>query len=74
MPPEPRQRRSRTACAKGGLSISAILDTVDRGLAMALDDGQAYEARSFGRLCATADKQEGISAFLEKRAPQFQDK
>jgi enoyl-CoA hydratase/carnithine racemase len=63
-----------TIAAKGGVAIAAILDTVDRGLAMSLDDGQAYEARSFGRLCATADKNEGIAAFLEKRPPQFQDR
>jgi enoyl-CoA hydratase/carnithine racemase len=60
--------------AKGGVAIGTILDAVDRGLEMGLDDGQAYEARSFGRLCATADKNEGISAFLEKRAPQFQNR
>ncbi|MBC7541372.1 MAG: enoyl-CoA hydratase/isomerase family protein [Candidatus Sericytochromatia bacterium] len=60
--------------AKGQIAVATALDTIDRGLAMSLDDGLAYEARGFGRVCATDDKNEGISAFLEKRAPQFQDR
>ena len=60
--------------AKGQIAVATALDTIDRGLAMSLDDGLAYEARGFGRVCATDDKLEGITAFLEKRAPQFQDR
>jgi enoyl-CoA hydratase/carnithine racemase len=65
---------AQTIAAKGGVAIGTILDAVDRGLAMSLDDAQAYEARSFGRLCATADKNEGVTAFIEKRAANFQDR
>jgi enoyl-CoA hydratase/carnithine racemase len=60
--------------AKGQIAVATALDTIDRGLMMGQDGGLAYEARGFGRLCATDDKNEGISAFLEKRAPQFQDR
>lgn len=65
---------AQSIATKGGVAIATILDAVDRGLAMSLDDGQAYEARSFGRLCATADKTEGVTAFIEKRPAQFQDR
>ena len=65
---------AKTIANKGGVALGTALDAIDRGLDMALDDGLAYEARSFGRLCATADKGEGIAAFLAKRPAQFQDR
>ncbi len=38
---------------------------------MSLDDGLALEANHFGLLAATDDMQQGMSAFLDKRAPVF---
>jgi enoyl-CoA hydratase/carnithine racemase len=38
---------------------------------VALAEGLLNEARLFGELCETRDKQEGVAAFLEKRHPQF---
>ena len=60
--------------AKGQVAVAAALDAVDRGLEMTLAHGLAYEARAFGRVCATADKAEGVAAFIAKRPPQFQDR
>ena len=45
----------------------AVADGLDRPLA----DGLAAEARLFGLAAATADMQEGVHAFLEKRQPSF---
>jgi enoyl-CoA hydratase len=53
-----------------GLVKRAIHD----GLEMGLSQGCAYEASLFAQACATADKKEGIRAFLDKRKPQFTDK
>ena len=36
-------------------------------------DGLRREAELFGQICETADKAEGVRAFLEKRAPRFTD-
>ncbi len=36
-------------------------------------EGLAREAELFGALCETADKKEGVQAFLEKRPPKFGD-
>jgi len=47
------------------------LDAVNKGMDTSLAQGQALEASFFGLCAATEDKQEGTSAFLEKRAPQF---
>ncbi|HUA79033.1 MAG TPA: enoyl-CoA hydratase-related protein [Dyella sp.] len=47
------------------------LAAVNGGLDTSLAQGQALEASFFGICAATDDKNEGTSAFLEKRAPQF---
>ncbi len=53
------------------LAIQSVLETVDRGYDMSLDDALHLEAVHFAKTCATSDKQEGVSAFLEKRSPVF---
>lgn len=50
-----------------GLAIKAAL----QGLNGSLPDGLALEARLFGEVCETSDKNEGVAAFLEKRRPAF---
>jgi enoyl-CoA hydratase len=57
--------------AQGPLAIAQCIEAVDRGLGMPLDDAMALEASYFGMLSASADKTEGMRAFLEKRAPAF---
>lgn len=60
--------------AKSMPAVAASLRAIGEGLAVSLTDGLAIEAKLFGELCETADKTEGIAAFLEKRKPSFQDK
>jgi enoyl-CoA hydratase len=57
--------------ANGPLAVQAAKDCIDRAADLALADGLAYEAQSFGLLFATADQHEGMSAFVEKRSPAF---
>jgi enoyl-CoA hydratase len=57
--------------ANGPLAVALCVEAVDRGFDMSLDDGLAFEANSFGLLAGTADKREGMTAFLEKRTPAF---
>jgi enoyl-CoA hydratase len=57
--------------ANAPLATRYCLDAVNKGLNMPLADALAHEAALFGLSCATTDKKEGTSAFLEKRAPQF---
>jgi enoyl-CoA hydratase len=63
-----------TIAAQAPLAVAACLDAVRQGADLHLDQALALEARLFGDLCATADKQEGTHAFLEKRVPQWTDK
>jgi len=60
-----------TMLAQGPLAIAHCIEAVDRGLDLPLDEGIALEASYFGLLSATADKAEGMRAFLEKRPAQF---
>ena len=51
---------------------SIALEAANKGLETSQGEGFALEASYFGLCAATEDKKEGTSAFLEKRAPQFQ--
>lgn len=53
------------------IALSAIMDVIHRGYDLPLDDALELEAVQFGLCCTTADKQEGVSAFLEKRKAVF---
>ena len=57
--------------AQAPLAVAHCIEAVDRGHELPLDDAIALEASYFGLLSATADKAEGMRAFLEKRAAQF---
>ena len=57
--------------AKGGIAVRSVLQAVHQGLNLSLENGLELEALLFGRVCATEDKNEGITAFFEKRKPHF---
>jgi len=52
-------------------AVRAILETVDRGLNMPIDQALDFETARFALCCATDDMREGTAAFLEKRKPDF---
>jgi enoyl-CoA hydratase len=58
----------------GGVAMASIIQAVNEGLDMALEEGLKREADLFASLTGTEDMYEGLSAFLEKRRPKFQDK
>ena len=55
--------------AMAPLAVAASLEAVHRGADLPLAEALALEASLFGRLCGTADKAEGTTAFLAKRPP-----
>jgi len=65
---------AKKIAAKGGKAISAAMQAIQEGTVQPLSQGLALEASLFGQICQTGDMKEGISAFLEKRQPKFQDK
>ena len=60
--------------ANAPLAIQYVLEAVNKGMEMTLQEGLFLEASLFGVCCATEDKNEGTKAFLEKRAANFQGK
>ena len=62
---------ARTIAGKSPLAIAACLGSVTRGINVPIDEGLAIEADHFARMVGTRDIEEGISAWLERRAPQF---
>jgi enoyl-CoA hydratase len=57
--------------ANAPLAVQWAMEAVNKGMEMTLSEGLYLEATLFGLCCATEDKKEGTSAFLEKRAAQF---
>jgi enoyl-CoA hydratase len=55
----------------GPLAVRAAMQSVDHGLDVGFEHGCRMEAKLFGLLCATSDMREGLTAFLEKRKPDF---
>src|ERR1700686_4904910 len=57
--------------ANAPLAVQYALEAVNKGMEMTLAEGQFLEATLFGVCCATEDKKEGTTAFLQKRAASF---
>ena len=60
--------------ANAPLAVKYTMEAIERGIEMPQEEGLFLEATLFGLVCATEDKREGTTAFLEKRPPQFRGK
>lgn len=59
---------------KSTLASMAVKEAVNRSYETTLREGILFERRLFHSLFATEDQSEGMSAFMEKRAPKFRGK
>jgi enoyl-CoA hydratase len=59
---------------KGAVAVMAAKEAVNRAYETTLAEGVRFERRIFHALFATEDKFEGMSAFIDKRSPDFSDK
>ncbi len=55
-------------------SVYLAKEATNRALETTLAEGLLFERRAFHSLFATDDQKEGMSAFIEKRQPQFKNK
>jgi enoyl-CoA hydratase/carnithine racemase len=57
--------------AAGPLAVAAAKRAIDGGAELELADGLALEAACYEEVLASEDRNEGLNAFAEKRAPAF---
>jgi enoyl-CoA hydratase len=62
---------AKTIAAKGPLAVRGAKKVINRAIEPALLSGLRLEVEEFMRLFQTADREEGMGAFLQKRAPKF---
>jgi len=62
---------AQAMASKAPIALRYIKEAVNKGLDLTLDQGLRLEADLYFLLHTTADRTEGIKAFLEKRPPQF---
>ena len=58
---------------KSQITVKVVKEAVNRSYEMTLREGLLFERRVFHMLFNSDDQKEGMSAFLEKRQPQFRD-
>jgi len=68
---EETRRIASLIAGKGRVATRAVKHVIDHGMNMDLQSGCAMEMEAFALCFASDDAQEGFSAFLEKRKPNF---
>jgi len=67
-------KMAATILSKSPVAVAYAKELINRGMEVDLDNANAFEIQAFAALCATADKNEGLGAFLEKRDAKFSGK
>ncbi len=62
---------AQSIATKAPIALRYIKEAVNKGMDLTLEQGLRLEADLYFLLHTTADRTEGIKAFLEKRPPQF---
>jgi enoyl-CoA hydratase / 3-hydroxyacyl-CoA dehydrogenase len=65
------QALAETIASRAPLGVRWVKRVIDRGLDAPLEAALHLEAESAGRTFSTADRTEGMRAFLERRKPEF---
>ena len=68
---ETTAKLAKRLLSRGMLAQGFALESVLRGVDLPMEDGMTIEADLFGICSSTKDMREGLSAFLEKRKPEF---
>jgi enoyl-CoA hydratase/carnithine racemase len=62
---------AQAIAANAPIAVRQARQAIHRGLQMSLSDGLAFEIEAYHRTIPSADRREGVRAFVEKRKPEF---
>lgn len=65
---------TKALASKSRVALMSAKRAIQMNLETSLNVGLSYEIEEWGTLFGTYDQKEGMSAFMEKRKPQFLDK
>ncbi len=68
---EETMKTASLIASKGRVALKGIKECIDRGADMDLINGCRIESDAFGLIFTSPDQKEGMTAFLEKRTPEF---
>lgn len=71
---EAAEKLARNIMAKAPIAIGTAKTAINKGYDLGILEGSALEIEAFTASFASEDKSEGMSAFLEKRAPEFKNR
>ena len=78
VPPEELMEAAKALAGRimkrSAAAVQLAKAAVNRGIEAGLENGIAYEAEVFGLCFATEDQKEGMTAFVEKRKPEFKNR
>lgn len=60
--------------ANAPIAVKLCKDAINRGMQVGMDEAIVIEAEDFGKCFSSEDQKEGMTAFVEKRAKNFQNK
>jgi len=55
-------------------AVLSVKEAINRAFETSLAEGVRFERRAFHALFSTHDQKEGMTAFVEKRSPSFQNR
>lgn len=68
------KKMAKKIASKGPLAVGYSKFAIGKGMQVDIDTAMSIESDMFGMSCATEDKFEGMTAFVEKRKPAFKGK
>jgi len=68
---EETMKAANVMASKGKVSMRAVKRCIDRGFDLDLHSGCYIESDNFAICMSSSDGEEGMSAFLERRKPEF---
>ncbi|MBW1996888.1 MAG: enoyl-CoA hydratase/isomerase family protein [Deltaproteobacteria bacterium] len=68
---EETMKTANTIASKGKVSLKAVKECIERGGNVDLNEGCLMESDNFALCMASPDGKEGMTAFIEKRKPEF---